>query len=126
MRLLVPLHGLRIHPHLPVPDRHGEAAHVVGKRIEGASAGQVKPGVVPVARQDAVLHAAPVQRKPHVRTAVVHGVHLPVVVDDGDGVPAAGDHPAPGGSQFVNAAGPDLLRYLCRHDALLKSLVNAL
>ena len=41
---------------------------------------------MPVTGQDAVLDRAPVQRKPHVGTAVVHGVDLSVVVvEHGDG-----------------------------------------
>ena len=119
VRFLVPLHRLWVHPHLPILHRDREAANVVGERVERAPTGEIEPRIVPVAGQDAVLHAAPVQRESHVRATVVHGVHLAVVVDHRDGMPAAGDHPAPAGLQFLNAAGLNLLRNLCRHDALL-------
>ena len=92
---LIPVRRHRVNPDLPVHHLYWKGAHVVGEGVEGAPAGKFKPGVVPVAGKNAVLHAAPVQGKPHVGTAVVHRVHLPVVAEDGDGVSTAGNHGAP-------------------------------
>ena len=85
---------LRVNPYLAVLDAHREAAHVVGEGVEGAAAGQVEAGVMPVAGQDAVADAAPVKGKAHVRTSVVNRVDLALVVEHGNGVAAAGDHHA--------------------------------
>ena len=55
--------GFRVHPHVAVHHGHREAAHVVGEGIEGAAAGYIEAGMVPVAGEDAVPDAAPVQGK---------------------------------------------------------------
>ena len=100
--VLVACGRLRVDPHLAIDHADGEAAHIVGEGVEGAAAGEIKAGVVPVAGEDAVFDAAPVEGEAHVGTAVVDGVYLTIVVEDGDGVAAAGDHGA--------AALPDLLQ----------------
>ena len=68
-----------VHPHLAVPDLYREDARFIGELVEGPAALQVEAGVVPVTGQDAVAHAPPVQREPHVGAAIVHGVHAAVV-----------------------------------------------
>jgi hypothetical protein len=74
----------------------GERLHVVGPRVERVSLLEFEARVVPVAGQHAVLDGPPRQREPHVRTAVVDGVHLAVVVEEGDGLAVlADDGPAP-------------------------------
>jgi hypothetical protein len=77
--------------HLDVVDRD-----VVREEVERAPAAEVEARVVPVAGQDPVLDGSAVQRKPHVRAAVVHGRHLAVVRVDGDrSVRAANHHHSP-------------------------------
>ena len=60
----------------------GAGRHVVGPEIKGAAACEVKPGVVPVTGQNAVLDASAVQGKAHVRTAVVQGKDAVLVMHD--------------------------------------------
>src|SRR5215207_3928440 len=52
-------------------DRTGR--DIVGPKIEGAAARQVEARVMPMAGQDAVLDAAAIERKAHMRAAVVKG-----------------------------------------------------
>jgi hypothetical protein len=70
-----------IHPYLTVPDLNREDARLVGELVEGPAALQVEAGVVPVAGQDTVPDAPPVQGESHVGTAIVHGVY-PAVVEE--------------------------------------------
>ena len=74
----------RLHPNLQVTHFDGTGRHVVGPQIEGAAARKIEAGVVPVAGQDTVLDAAAVERKAHVRTAIVERENAPVGVDDED------------------------------------------
>jgi hypothetical protein len=55
---------------------------VVGPKVEGIPARQIKTGVMPVAGEDAVLNRPLRQRKSHVRAPIVDGVELPFVVED--------------------------------------------
>ena len=55
---------------------------VVRPQVEGATALEVETGVVPMTSQDAVLDAASVERKTHVRAPIVEGENAPVVEDD--------------------------------------------
>ena len=100
-----------LHPHLAGLahlDRAGR--HVVGPEIEGAAAGEIEPGMVPVAGQDPVCDAAALQRETHVRAAVVEREDASLIVDEQDRrMPAVHDEPALG-LQFVEAAGPHKLR----------------
>ena len=74
----------RPHPNLGVTYFDGTGRHVVGPQIEGAAARKVEAGVVPVAGQDTVLDAPAVERKAHVRTAIVERENALVGVDDED------------------------------------------
>ena len=67
---------LRVNPDLALNQADRETAHIISEWIEGAAAGKIEPCVVPVAGKDSVFDAAPVQRKAHVRTAVVHSIRL--------------------------------------------------
>ena len=58
--------------------------HVVGPQVERAAAGQIEPGVMPMAGQDAVLDRAAVEREAHMRAAVVEGADPPLVADHED------------------------------------------
>ena len=104
---LVPGRGLRVDPHLAVHHGHRKAAHVVGEGIEGAAAGEVEAGMVPVAGEDAVPDAAPVQGKAHVGTPVVHRVGLAFVMEHRDGVSPAGDNGAAPLLDLLQGSGPD-------------------
>ena len=55
-----------INPYLTIHDAYREAAHVICEGVEGAAAGQVEPGVVPMAGQNAVTDAAAIQGESHV------------------------------------------------------------
>ena len=67
--------------------------------MKRAAAGQVEPGVVPIAGEDAVFHTPAMQRKAHVRTAVFHGEDFPVVVEHRDRL-VQPDHHAAFGFKF--------------------------
>jgi len=71
----------------PYPDfaitHLGEAGrHVVCPQIEGAATREIEAGVVPVAGQGAILDAAAIQGKAHMRAAIVEREDTGFVVDD--------------------------------------------
>jgi hypothetical protein len=68
-----------VYPYRTVSDLYREDACLVGELVECTAALQVESGVVPVAGQDAVPNRPPVQGKPHVGAAVVHGMCLATV-----------------------------------------------
>src|SRR5919108_5353593 len=70
-----------IHPHLAVDDGHRKGAHIVGERVEGPAAGEIEACMMPVTGQDAIFDSTALQREPHVRAAVVDGIHLTLVVE---------------------------------------------
>ena len=83
------------HPDLAVAHLDREGRRVVRPEIEGAAAFEVEAGVVPMAREDPVLDAAPVEREAHVRATVVEGKDAPAVIDDEDrAMGAVHDEPA--------------------------------
>src|SRR5260370_24154545 len=65
--------------HLGRAERYGARP-----QIEGAAAFEIEAGVVPMTGQDAVLDAAALERKTHVRATIVEGEDAPAVVDDED------------------------------------------
>ena len=71
-----------VHPHLAVPDLHWEDARLIGELVEGPAALKIEAGVVPVAGQDAVAYAPPVQREPHMGAAIVHRVYHALVEEE--------------------------------------------
>src|SRR5262245_28385384 len=81
-----------IHPDLAVNDTGRKGAHVVSKGIERTTARQVKAGVVPVAGENAVFNRPSIQWESHMRTAVIDGIHVTIVIIDGNGMAAAGHH----------------------------------
>ena len=101
----------RLHPYLTRLvhlDRAGR--HVIGPEIEGAAAGEIEPGMMPVTGQDPICDAAALQREAHVRAPVVEREDTSVVVHEQDRrMPAVHDEPTLG-LQFVKAAGPHKLR----------------
>src|SRR5260370_41105865 len=58
--------------------------YIVRPQVEGAAAFKIEAGVVPMTGQDAVLDAAALERKAHVRATIVEGEDAPAVVDDED------------------------------------------
>jgi hypothetical protein len=121
VRYFIPGGRLRVHPDYAVGDVDGIAADVICEGIESTATGEIEPGVVPVAGQDAILDASPVQRKTHVGTPVVHREQLSVVVKHRDGVTAAGDHRATARLDFLYGSHFYLPGY-CRtqHDTSLE------
>src|SRR5262245_27517043 len=70
------------HPDFAVTDFGGAARHVVCPQIEGAATREIEAGVVPVTGQGAVLDAAAIQGKAHMRAAIVEREDMTFVVDD--------------------------------------------
>ena len=105
---------------LAVPDLDRIGGHVVGEQVEGAAAGQVEAGVMPVAGEDAVLDGAAVKRKAHVRAAVIDRVDLVVVIKHGDRAVLAGHHLTPLLLQLGQAADSDLAVRAVRHGRHLR------
>src|SRR6478672_8627056 len=66
----------RRHPDFALNDADRAQRHVVRPEIEGRAAPQIETGMMPMAGEDAILDAAAVQRKAHVRAAVVQCDHL--------------------------------------------------
>ena len=93
------------HPDLAVDDAHGAHRHVVGPEIEGRAAAQIEASVMPVAGEDAVLDAAAMERKTHVRTAVVERHHVVAVGHDQHRPGRRADHRAAAGAQVGERAG---------------------
>jgi hypothetical protein len=108
MRRRVGIAERGLHPYFQVAHFDGTGRRVVGPQIEGAAAGEIEAGVVPVAGQDAILDAAAVERKPHVWTAIVEREDAPAVVnyEDRTTMRAAHDEP-PLGLQLLKAARAD-------------------
>jgi len=82
------------HPDFAVTDFGGAARHVVCPQIEGAATREIEGGVVPVTGQGAVLDAAAIQGKAHMRAAIVEREDMTFVVDDEYSVDAARARPA--------------------------------
>ena len=64
----------RLHEHVVTDDRHVERSAVVSPRVEGAAAGEIEAGVVPMTGHHAGLERALVEREAEVRAAVLDGV----------------------------------------------------
>jgi len=73
-----------LHPDLVVAHLDRESRSVIRPQIEGAAAFEVETGVVPMAREDAVLNAAPIEREAHVRAPIVERKDPPAIIDDED------------------------------------------
>ena len=62
--------------HVAPVDLDAVSADIVGERVQCAARDEVEAGVVPVAGKQPILYAAPVEREPHVGTAVIDGISL--------------------------------------------------
>ena len=71
-------------PYLPTAHFDRAGRYIVRPEIEGAAARKIEPRMMPVAGQNAILHAATIEWKAHVRTPVVQGVHSILFFDDQD------------------------------------------
>src|SRR5918996_332351 len=74
---------------------------------------------MPVASQNAIPNAAPVQWESHVRTAVIDSVHLSIMIEYGDGMPSPGHNGASSRSHLVQGSNPDVPFEHHRHSVLL-------
>jgi predicted component of type VI protein secretion system len=101
-------------------DLDREAAQVVGPLVERAAAAEVEARVVPVARDDPVLHRPAVQREPHVRAAVVDRVHLAAFGDQAHRVSVEGDDQPPRRLDLGNRGRAHATRGLDRHESTLR------
>ena len=64
-----------VDPYLAISNLDRERRRVVGEEVEGAAAGEIEARVVPVAGEDPVTHRPAIEREPHVRAPIVHGIH---------------------------------------------------
>src|SRR5262249_37082888 len=69
-------------PDFAVTHLGGTGRDIICPQIEGTAAREVEAGVVPMAGQGAVLDAAAIQRKSHMRAAIVEREDTTPVVED--------------------------------------------
>ena len=72
-------HGL--YPDVFPADLDRTGRDVVRPQVERAAAGQIEPGVMPMAGQDAVFDRPTVEREAHMRAAVVERAETPLLAD---------------------------------------------
>jgi hypothetical protein len=93
-----------VDPYLAVPHLDWTGWNVIGPEVERAATRKVEAGVMPMACQDPVLHAAPIERKTHVRAAVVEREDVSAVVKYQNRGMAAMCHETPLVFQFGQAS----------------------
>jgi hypothetical protein len=69
-------------PNLAGANLDREDRGVIRPQVKGATALEVEAGMMPMTGQDAVLDAAALERKAHVRAPIVEGKNAPAVEDD--------------------------------------------
>jgi hypothetical protein len=74
--------GLRTHPHDTIAYLDCRRGNIVGPKIKGATASEIKTGVMPMAGQDAVFDRASMERKSEMGAAIIEGKHLSIIIDD--------------------------------------------
>src|SRR5580704_3609310 len=79
--------------------------------------------MMPVASQDAVLNAAPIQRKTHMRAAIVEREDMPALVHEEDRAMAAAHDKSPFGFQLFEGARAHEVRCLSIHGRLIRQAV---
>ena len=94
----------RLDPDLSITHLDRTGRDIVGPEIEGAAAREIEARVMPMASEDAVLDAAAIERKAHMRAAVVEREDASPVVDDQDRGMAAMQHEPTLGLQLGEAA----------------------
>src|SRR5919205_2015069 len=90
-----------LHPDLAIAQLDRADRYIVRPQVKGATTLDVEAGVMPMAGQDAILDAAAVERKAHMRTAVVDGEDASTVIDDEDWEVIATHDQASLGLQFL-------------------------
>jgi hypothetical protein len=85
-------------------DRTGR--DIVSPEIEGAAARQIEARMMPMTSEDAVLDAAAIERKAHMRAAVVDRVHLFPYDEETDRVLVDVNNQPPSGAQLGERGGP--------------------
>src|SRR5262245_13013119 len=111
------------YPDFAVTHLGGAGRHVVWPPTEGAATREIEAGVVPVAGQGAVLDAAAIQGKAHMRAATVEREDTIFVVDDEyRTVRSAHDQP-PLRLQLLEAARTHEIRGRCVHQQFLSAIV---
>ena len=98
----VPEFGLD--PHLPAAHFDWAGRHIIRPEIERAATRKIEPGMVPVAGQNAVLHASAIEGEPHMRASVVERVDATLVTDDQDGSMRTSYDEPPFGVEFRKRA----------------------
>ena len=78
--------------------------YVIRPEIKGAAARKIEASVVPVAGQNAVLDASAVERKTHVRTAVIQGIDPILIFDDENGAMRSADDEPPLALELLDRA----------------------
>ena len=95
----------RLDPDLSITHLDRTGRNIVGPEIEGAAARQIEARVMPMTSEDAVLDAAAIERKPHMRTAVVEREDASAVIDHQDRGMAAMQHEPTLGLQLGETTG---------------------
>ena len=95
----------RLDPDLAVTHLDRTGRDIVGPEIEGAAARQIEARVMPMTGEDAVLDAAAIERKAHMRAAVVEREDASPVINHQDRGMAAMQHEPTLGLQLGETAG---------------------
>src|ERR1700693_5733270 len=78
--------------------------YVIRPEIKSATARKIEPRVMPVAGQNAVLDASAVERKTHVRTAVIQSIDPILIFDDENGAMRSADDEPPLALELLDRA----------------------
>src|SRR5687767_10891246 len=73
--------GLYGHPHLAIANLDRIRRNVIGPQVKGTAAGEIKACVVPMTGENAIVRGATVQRKSHVRAAIIDSVKVLLMVE---------------------------------------------
>ena len=100
----------RLEPDLPITHLDRTRRDVVGPEIEGAAARQIEARVMPMTSEDAVLDAAAIERKAHMRAAVIQREDASPIIDHQDRGVATMQHEATLSLQLGKTAGAHKVR----------------
>ncbi len=73
MRSRIGMSERGFHPDLSITQFDRKGWYIVGPKIKGTAASEIETGVVPMAGQNAIVDAAPLERESHVRATVIEG-----------------------------------------------------
>src|SRR5262245_61612697 len=111
------------HPDFAVTDFGGAGRHVVCPQIEGTATREIEAGVVPVTGEGAVLDATAIERKAHVRAAIVEREDTTFVVDNEYGTVWPVHDQPPLRLQLLEAARAHEIRGQYVHQQFLSAIV---